>query len=70
MTVIKRAVYKGQQKTDTLNSKLRIERGNNRMLLFDGTNYRMIIGILPDGTVGVVISKEGVDVLSLFDVVS
>lgn len=31
-----------------------------------GTN-RIIIGVLPDGDTGIVISKEGVDVLSLFD---
>lgn len=31
----------------------------------DGTP-RMILGILPDGTMGFVISKEGVDVLTVF----
>lgn len=31
-----------------------------------GTN-RILIGVLPDGETGIVISKEGVDVLTLFD---
>lgn len=31
-----------------------------------GTN-RILIGVLPDGETGIVISNEGVDVLSLFD---
>ena len=31
-----------------------------------GTN-RIIIGVLPDNTTGLIISKEGVDVLNVFD---
>ena len=31
-----------------------------------GTN-RIIIGVLPDGDTGIVISKENIDVLTLFD---
>lgn len=31
-----------------------------------GTN-RILIGVLPDGETGIVVSKEGIDVLSLFD---
>lgn len=31
-----------------------------------GTN-RILIGVLPDGETGIVVSKEGVDVLTLFD---
>lgn len=30
-----------------------------------GTN-RIIIGVLPDGDTGIVISKEGIDVLTVF----
>lgn len=70
MPVTKSVTYKGQEKTDTLDSKFRIEDGNNRMVLFDGVNYRMIIGILPDGTVGVAISKVGEDVFDAFAFVS
>ena len=32
----------------------------------DGTHNRILIGLLPDGTYGIVISKEGVDVLTVF----
>lgn len=66
MTVTKRITFKGQKKTDTLDSKIRIEDGNGRLLVNDGTNNRIIIGLLPDGTFGLIISKEGYDVLSLF----
>lgn len=31
-----------------------------------GTN-RIIIGVLPDGDTGIVISKEGIDVLTVFE---
>lgn len=65
ITTVKK--YNGQQSTSVLNGQLRIEDGNNRMVMYDGTHYRMIIGLLPDGTVGMVISKPGVDVFSLFD---
>ena len=58
--------YKGQEKTDTLDSKIRIEEGNGRILVNDGTNNRIIIGLLPDGTYGIVISKPGVEVLTVF----
>lgn len=66
MPITKTITYKGQKKTDTLNSKLRIEEGNNRLLLFDGADYRMIIGILPDDTIGIVITKEGEDVFDAY----
>lgn len=58
--------HTGQAKTDVSNGYLKIEDGNNRMLLFNGTVFRLILGVMPDGSVGFVISKEGVDVLSLF----
>lgn len=67
MAIQTKKKYVGQQRTSVLNGQLRIEDGNNRMVLFDGTNYRMIIGLLPDGTVGIVISREGVDVFNVFD---
>ena len=66
MAIIKSTTYKGQKKTDTLNSKIRIEDGNGRLLVNDGVNNRIIIGLLPDGSYGMVVSKPGVEVLSLF----
>lgn len=67
MAITKKKKYTGQQSTAVLNGKLRIDEGNNRLVLFDGTNNRMIIGILPDDTIGVAISKEGEDVFDAFD---
>jgi hypothetical protein len=58
--------YTGSANTSVLNGQLRIDDGENRMVLFDGTNYRMIIGVLPDGTVGIAISKVGEDVFAAF----
>lgn len=66
MAIETNVTYSGQKKTDILSGQLRIEDGNNRMILFDGTNNRMIIGIRPDGTVGIIISKIGIDVESLY----
>lgn len=56
----------GQKLNATHQGYLRIEQVNGYMVLFDGTVNRMIIGILPDGTVGIVVSKEGIDVFSAF----
>lgn len=56
----------GQKLTNTNQGYLRIEDINGRMVLFDGTDHRMIIGILPDGTVGIAISKDGEDVFAAF----
>lgn len=56
----------GQKLTTTNQGYLRTEDMYGRMILFDGTNHRMIIGILPDGTVGIAISKEGIDIFSAF----
>lgn len=56
----------GQQLTPTLAGNLILEQSNGRLTLHDGTVFRMIIGILPDGTVGIAISKVGQDVFSAF----
>ena len=75
--------YTGQQSTSVLGGQIRIEDGNNRMVvargslemvtiddnglvLSDGTNRRMIIGRMPDSTIGVAISKPGEDVFEAF----
>lgn len=39
---------------------------NGRILVYDGTVNRVLIGLAPDGTYGVWVSKEGIDVLSSF----
>lgn len=45
MAIETNVTYSGQKKTDVLSGQLRIEDGNNRMVLFDGTDNRMIIGV-------------------------
>lgn len=66
MAIQTKKKYTGQQSTSVLSGQLRFEEGNNRLVLHDGTNYRMIIGILPDGTIGIAISKVGEDVFGAF----
>lgn len=58
----------GQKQTRVISGKLQVEEGNNRITLYDpdAAVYRMIIGILPDGTVGIAISKVGEDVFAAF----
>ena len=58
--------YTGQKSTSVLSGQLRLEEGNNRLILYDGTDYRMVIGVLPDGTIGIAISKPGEDVFDAF----
>jgi len=59
----------GQKQIKPIQGKLVVEEGNSRITLYDTTDnvYRMIIGILPDGTIGIAISKEGEDVFDAFD---
>lgn len=56
----------GQKLTTSNQGYWRLEDVNGYQILFDGTVHRIIIGILPDGTVGMVISKEGNEVLDQF----
>lgn len=63
MAIETNVTYSGQKKTDVLSGQLRIEDGNNRMVLFDGTDNRMIIGVDPySGNIIIAISKPGEDV--------
>lgn len=59
----------GQKQIRAVEGKLQFEEGNGRITLYDTTDnvYRMIIGILPDGTIGIAISKEGEDVFDAFN---
>jgi hypothetical protein len=56
----------GQNIPATNSGYIRTEDINNRILVFDGTDVRMIIGVLPDGTIGIAISKDGEDVIAAF----
>lgn len=64
MAIQTTVVYEGQKKIDTLDSKIRIEEGNGRILVSDGTKNRILIGKAPDGSYGIWVSKEGFDVLT------
>lgn len=48
-------------------NQLLIDNANARIVLEDETKTpRMIIGLLPDNTIGIVISKVGVNVFNVF----
>lgn len=53
----------GGKTVDVLNGKLVLDQNNNRLLLDDGSTYRMLIGQSPDGSVVVAIVPEGLDVI-------
>lgn len=57
----------GQKISGVTEGYWRQEDANGYEVLYDGTVHRLIIGLLPDGTIGMVISKEGVDVFDVFD---
>ena len=57
----------GKKTESVKDGQVRMEYDNNRFLVADEDGIvRMIIGVLPDGTIGIVISKEGVNVLDVF----
>jgi len=67
MTVTSSA-SKGKKMTTVKDGQVRLELDNNRFLVADEDGLvRMIIGVLPDGTIGIVISKEGINVLDVFN---
>lgn len=63
MAIETKKKYSGQQSTAVLDGKVRIEDGNNRMLLHDGNVNRLIIGKAPNGEYLIAISAVGVDVI-------
>ena len=58
----------GQQQVGALDGNVKIEQGNNYMTVFDEIEgvYQIIMGRLPDGTIGFVITKTGEDVFEAF----
>ena len=63
MALEKKVISQGQNKSSNLTGQLRFEEGLGRIVLFDGTNTRLLIGLDPySGEVVIVISKEGEDV--------
>ncbi len=62
------SVSKGKKMESVKDGQVRMEYDNNRFLVADEDGIvRMIIGLLPDGTIGIVISKEGISVLDVFN---
>lgn len=43
-----------------------VDRRSGSDIISDATDRRIIIGAFPDGTYGIVVSKEGYDVVDLF----
>lgn len=52
------------QDTDDVSARISVEE--TRIVVYDGTDSRIIFGVLPDNTFGLVISKEGEDVIDAF----
>ena len=63
MAIVTKKKYSGQQSTAVLDGKLRIEEGNNRLLLNDGEVNRLIIGKAPNGDYLIAITAKGIDVI-------
>lgn len=61
MAIITETRYSGNPTTNDLSGQLRFEQGENRMVLFDGSVNRMVIGLV-NGEVLIAISKPGEDV--------
>jgi len=57
----------GTKQPSAFNGNLQFEQGNNRITMFDGTDYRLILGLLPNGEIGLVVSKDGEDVFQVFN---
>lgn len=58
----------GAKQPSAYNGNLQFEQGNNRITMFDPVNsvYRIIFGLLPDGTIGFIITKDGEDAFAVF----
>jgi len=58
---------RGKPKKATLRPAVQIDEGNARFFGHDGTTYRMLFGILPNGIWGFIIVKEGADAIDVFN---
>lgn len=66
MAIVTNTQYRGGSSTEVLSGGLRIDDANNRMVLFDGTVNRLVIGLY-NGEVLIAISKPGEDVFEALD---
>lgn len=63
MAIQTKKKYSGQQTTEVLDGNVRIENGNNRLMMHDGEVNRLLIGKAPNGEYIIAISAVGVDVV-------
>lgn len=54
------------QENDLTSTTARVEVKDAKIVVHDGSNTRIIIGLQPDGTYGMTISKSGTDVEDAF----
>ena len=52
--------------TEATTRTARVETKNGQVLVHDGADYRILIGVAPDGSVGLWITKSGYDILEQF----
>lgn len=63
MAIQTKKSYSGQKSTEVLDGHVRVETGNNRLMMNDGQTNRLIIGKAPNGDYLIAISAVGVDVI-------
>ena len=61
MALDKTVSYSGQNQVDTLTSRVRLEEGKGRLVIFDGSNNLGVFGFDSQGQVAVKIAKPGFD---------
>lgn len=52
--------------TEATTRTVRVETKNGQILVHDGTDYRVLIGIATDGEIDMSASKSGYDILDLY----
>lgn len=58
----------GKQIDSVADGQVRLEVGNNRLVTADENGKkRMIIGVMPDGDIGIIIVKDGIDAEDAFN---
>lgn len=67
MAIVTNSQRKGQRRVDVNSGQLRLEEGNNRMLLSDGTDTRLLIGVDPRGQIVVALTKIGEDIFDAYN---
>lgn len=58
---------RGEKLTTVKDGFIQQQDDKNRWVVHDASEYRMIIGTLPDGSIAIVISKPGDDVFDILE---